>query len=142
MDFLVDVKALNNTMKSATFEAKENFPNQLFCKRESTNELLVLSMENPNIASETGLCLTSIDLTCLTRNSEEEKKEETSYIILPINLASEAQSGGEEHRRGQIREGDKLVQKDIPHKILLNRKENILTLISTHWIGVISLVDC
>jgi hypothetical protein len=141
MDFLVDVKALNNTMKLATFEAKEGFPNQLLCKKESTNELLVLSMENSNIKSETGLCLTSIDLSCLTRNPEEDKRVYSSHLTIPVNFLNDSQSGGEESKRGQRSKGDKLVQKDIPHKILLNRKENIIIVISTYWIGVISLVD-
>lgn len=63
MDFLVDVKALPKILKGLSFESKDYLPNQLFCKREMTNELLVLSMDkNKSTKGGTGLSLTSIDL--------------------------------------------------------------------------------
>jgi len=143
MDFLIDVDALNKTLKSATYEAKSEFPNQLFCKRETTNELLVLSMENSKVKSSTGLCLTSIDLSCLTRNPEEESKMQSEKSkTYPINFEEDEQIGGDGQGRTRVSsKTQKLTPLDIPHKIILNTRENVLVIVSLHWVGIVCLED-
>lgn len=141
MDFKINKKTLANVLQKAKFEVKPRLANQLFCRREKSNELLMLAFDDNPTKDSTGLRLISIDLETLTTKPDEEEKEAKGCSSFPITYFKDTQSGSNSFAK--LASGSPLLTDiDVPHKIFLNsNRENVLTIMSTNWIGIIFLQD-
>ncbi|CAI2387261.1 unnamed protein product [Moneuplotes crassus] len=131
---------LQAALKDHTFLPNLNLSNQLFTIKSCSNELLVITQGNKNDKnSKAGLFMTIIDLDVVQEGSQEEEKKGECYKTIEIQYLDNVQAGVGDLDYESSDKGFLLKDKYIPHKVILNQRENILTIISSHWVGVIAI---
>lgn len=145
MDFPIDQMQINQLLEGYMYKAKDTIPNRLFCKRESRNELLILSFtpDDNKVERSTGLTLTAIDLSQLNNPNEQEKLS-NYYCQIPIQYTDYSQSGGGDYKLDfSLCQEDYplLTNIDVPHKIFMNQRDNIMVIQSQHYVGIVTLGD-
>jgi hypothetical protein len=106
--------------------------------------ILSFTPNDSKVKRSTGLTLTAIDLSQLN-NPNEEAKSSKYYCQTPIQYSDYSQSGGgSEHKldfSNCLEDSPLLTNIDVPHKIFMNQRDNILVIQSQHYVGIVPLFD-